>query len=187
MNSVVLLPMPRKIEARNGTFAGSAQRHVIQISGESPSKLLPAARVIQTAAQGAWSIAAGTCDASDIAVSVSIARFDGSQSQYTIDIQAEQIAIRASDPAMAYYAAQTVRQLFRQYPANLPCLHIEDWPDFPVRGVMLDISRDKVPTMATLYRLVDLLALMKINQLQLYTEHTFAYRDIRRCGRRRRR
>jgi hypothetical protein len=56
-------------------------------------------------------------------------------------------------------------------------LRIEDWPDFPVRGFMLDISRDKVPTMRTLFSLIDQLAELKINQLQLYTEHTFAYRD----------
>jgi hypothetical protein len=42
---------------------------------------------------------------------------------------------------------------------------------------MLDISRDRVPTMQTLLELVDLLAAWKINQLQLYTEHTFAYRN----------
>jgi len=42
---------------------------------------------------------------------------------------------------------------------------------------MLDISRDKVPTMATLFALVDKFAELKINQLQLYTEHTFAYRN----------
>jgi hypothetical protein len=41
---------------------------------------------------------------------------------------------------------------------------------------MLDISRDKVPTMATLFSLIDRLAEWKINQLQLYIEHTFAYR-----------
>ena len=40
---------------------------------------------------------------------------------------------------------------------------------------MLDISRNKVPTMETLCGLVDRLAGWKINQLQLYTEHTFAY------------
>ena len=58
-------------------------------------------------------------------------------------------------------------------------MEIEDSPDFLVRGVMLDISRDKVPTMATLRGLVDLLSSWKINQLQLYTEHTFAYRKHR--------
>jgi hypothetical protein len=40
---------------------------------------------------------------------------------------------------------------------------------------MLDISRDKVPTLATLQALVDRLAHWKVNQLQLYMEHTFAY------------
>jgi hypothetical protein len=44
---------------------------------------------------------------------------------------------------------------------------------------MLDISRDKVPTMKTLFDLVEMLASWKINQLQLYTEHTFAYRNHR--------
>jgi hexosaminidase len=42
---------------------------------------------------------------------------------------------------------------------------------------MLDISRDKVPTMETLKALIDRLAGWKINQVQLYTEHTFAFRD----------
>ena len=44
---------------------------------------------------------------------------------------------------------------------------------------MLDVSRCKVPTLDTLFELVDMLAGLKLNQLQLYTEHTFAYRDHR--------
>ena len=59
----------------------------------------------------------------------------------------------------------------------MPVGLVEDWPDLAVRGVMLDISRDKVPAMATLFALIDRLASWKINQVQLYTEHTFAYRD----------
>ena len=41
---------------------------------------------------------------------------------------------------------------------------------------MLDISRDKVPKMETLFGLVDDLSAWKVNHLQLYVEHTFAYR-----------
>jgi hypothetical protein len=48
---------------------------------------------------------------------------------------------------------------------------------FPQRGLMLDISRNRVPTMACLRRLVDAMAALHYNQLQLYTEHTFAYRE----------
>jgi hypothetical protein len=66
--------------------------------------------------------------------------------------------------------------LIQQLGPELPTLRCRDWPDYPNRGVMLDISRNKVPTMQSLYSLVDLLANWKVNQLQLYTEHTFAYR-----------
>lgn len=44
-----------------------------------------------------------------------------------------------------------------------------------VQGYQLDISRCKVPTMSTLFRMVDFLASLGYNQFQLYTEHTFAY------------
>lgn len=46
---------------------------------------------------------------------------------------------------------------------------------FESRGYLLDISRDRVPTMRTLREIIDILARCRYNQLQLYTEHTFAY------------
>lgn len=94
---------------------------------------------------------------------------------YLIEVDPQRIHLVAHDAAGLFYSHRTLAQLRRQLGARLANLRIEDWPDFPVRGVMLDISRDKVPTLATLFELVDLLASWKINQLQLYTEHTFAY------------
>jgi hypothetical protein len=87
----------------------------------------------------------------------------------------ERIGIVARDAAGLAHGFSTLTQLVRQYGKRLPQLHIEDHPDFAHRGVMLDISRDKVPTMATLFGLVDMLAEWKVNQFQLYIEHTFAY------------
>jgi hypothetical protein len=83
--------------------------------------------------------------------------------------------VDAADDAGAFYAEATLAQLARVHGGSLPVSEIEDWPDLPVRGVMLDVSRDKVPSMATLLTLVDRLASWKVNQLQLYMEHTFAY------------
>ncbi len=53
---------------------------------------------------------------------------------------------------------------------------IDDAPDFAKRGYMLDISRDKIPKLESLYATIDLLASLKYNHLQLYTEHAFAYK-----------
>jgi hexosaminidase len=72
-------------------------------------------------------------------------------------------------------ASATFRQLLREYGRKLPCLKIRDWPDFPRRGVMLDVSRGRVPKLETLLDLAEKLSDFKINELQLYTEHTFAY------------
>jgi len=72
-------------------------------------------------------------------------------------------------------ALATLAQLRRQYGGRLPRVEIEDAPAFATRGVMLDVSRNKVPTMASLEGWVDLLASLKFNHVQLYTEHTFAY------------
>jgi hypothetical protein len=46
---------------------------------------------------------------------------------------------------------------------------------FETRGYMLDISRDRIPTMRTLRLIVDILARCRYNQFQLYMEHSFAY------------
>ena len=40
---------------------------------------------------------------------------------------------------------------------------------FERRGYLLDISRDRIPTMKTLRETVDLLARCRYNELQLYT------------------
>ena len=96
---------------------------------------------------------------------------------YEIRIGPEGTEIRYGDDRGLRYAEQTFGQIRQSAPAEVPCLLVKDSPDFPVRGYMLDISRDRVPTRETLERLVDFLSRLRINHLQLYTEHTYAYRD----------
>ena len=105
----------------------------------------------------------------------------GQPEAYRLRIDENGILLEAATAAGALHGAVTLRQLARQAPAKgaLPCVHIEDWPDFPHRGFMLDVSRCKMPAMDELYALADLMAELKLNQLQLYTEHTFAYQKHR--------
>jgi hypothetical protein len=96
---------------------------------------------------------------------------------YAITIDPKGVRIEFREAAGLRMAMATMRQLLRQYGRSLPCLKIHDWPDFARRGVMLDISRGRVPKLETLLKLAGRLADFKLNELQLYTEHTFAYRD----------
>ncbi len=85
------------------------------------------------------------------------------------------VELRVASEAGLRHGRATLRQLIKQYGKRMPAMEIEDEPSFRTRGVMLDISRDKVPTTDTLRGLVERFAGLKLNHLELYTEHTFAY------------
>ncbi|HSR33548.1 MAG TPA: glycoside hydrolase family 20 zincin-like fold domain-containing protein [Anaerolineae bacterium] len=94
---------------------------------------------------------------------------------YALTIQRGRIVLYAGAPPGLFYAVQTLRQLVRTQGKALPTLRTFDWPTLPHRGLMLDVSRRKVPTLATLKHLVQELCHYKLNVLQLYTEHTFQF------------
>lgn len=95
--------------------------------------------------------------------------------EYRVEIGRGAANIEACDDEGVRSARATLAQLGRQYGERVPALRIDDGPAFAVRGLMLDVSRDRVPTMEHLFELVDTMAALKMNHLQLYTEHTFAY------------
>jgi hexosaminidase len=107
---------------------------------------------------------------------------------YTLRVGAGAIEIAASSQHGLQHGLATLVQLITLASGapgrlTLPCLTLEDWPDLPARGAMLDVSRDRVPTLATARLLIDRLARWKLNQLQLYMEHTFAYAGHERVWR----
>ena len=133
--------------------------------------LLPAPRTIRGAA-GAFKVPPGSKDPAGVKRRIAA----GLPAQgYRLGITGSGIDISAADPAGLFYGMATLRQALEQSDGGLACGEIIDWPDFPARGVMLDVSRTRVPTMETLFSLIDMFAGLKLNHLQLYTEHTFAY------------
>ena len=72
---------------------------------------------------------------------------------YQLDIAPEGVTLIYGGTAGALYGVSTLKQLLLQYQGTLPCLHIEDEPDYAQRGVLYDISRDRMPTLETLYKL----------------------------------
>jgi hexosaminidase len=179
--NILLLPQPRTLHTREGQLPLCAGQ-TIRLIAPKPMGLTMAGASVQKAVREAagweWSLIAGKGGPSEgVCVTIEVAESDSLPEQgYSLTVSPQGATIRSRAAAGAFYGAQTLAQLIHQFPNALPCVQIEDYPDFPARGVMLDISRDKVPTLQTLYELVDLLASWKINQLQLYTEHTFAYR-----------
>jgi hexosaminidase len=173
---IQLLPQPRKLNFSDGFCA--LQGKWIALNHDPAHDFLLAGKVAQQALEAytgrACGLVGGQNDQSLLTLTYGeIGHAEG----YQLVIDARSVQIIAQDQAGAFYGAQTLKQILQTCGGQLPQLSIEDYPDFPARGVMLDISRNKVPTMETLLGLIDWLAGLKINQIQLYTEHTFAYQN----------
>ncbi len=180
---LIFLPQPQEITFTGDVFA-LPEGGLIALNGPDIPALWFTAVWLQDAllenAQVDYELVGGTAvPSADVIVQLNVIPGSVRHEQgYELTIGEGRIDAVANTPAGLFYAVQTLTQLLEQVGAGreLPTLRGRDWPDFPQRGLMLDISRDKVPTMDTLFDLVDMLASWKINQFQLYTEHTFAYR-----------
>ncbi len=94
---------------------------------------------------------------------------------YHLSVTTDGIRLTGFGEAGLLYAVQTLRQLIRQYGTSLPVVEIADEPAIANRGFYQDVSRGRIPTLAELKRLADMCSFYKINQLQLYVEHSYLF------------
>ncbi len=181
----LLLPRPQEAGTPGGSFA-LPERPLLSFQGAAARA---AGRRLTTELEDLGApplIAAGEADA-DIRLEIDASAVGdgavGEQEGYVLEVGPRGARVRGASQAGLGYGVATLAQWLRIHLWGqgsgrrvVPALEVVDRPDFAHRGVMLDVSRDKVPTLDTLKQLVDLLASWKINQLQLYMEHTFAYR-----------
>lgn len=156
-----LFPRPRELSLRGGFLPVPDATHPTARFLANLPTTLPAAQAALTAGEP------GPCR-------IELAESLGPEN-YFIEITAGGIRLKAPDAAGILYGAQSLQQIWAQNPSALPCVDIVDGPDLAVRGFMLDVSRCKVPTQAELRQLIPALARLRVNQLQLYIEHTFAF------------
>lgn len=91
---------------------------------------------------------------------------------YELTVTSRSVVIRAPTQAGLFYGVQTFLQLFppEVFSSNVvarvdwqaPCLRIRDWPRFPWRGLMLDVSRHYFDK-SEIESLLDAMALHKLN------------------------
>jgi hypothetical protein len=175
-----LLPRPRSVRAGTGCF---------ELRDDLPIVLEPGARDDDDrSADRLRRAVAETCDvdlaveghseADDLGPRIELHRRTGAglpEQGYRLSISPVRIEVAAGGAPGLRYAVETLCQLLPSS-GRVPACEIEDAPDFRYRGVMLDVSRGKVPTLEALRDVVDVCARLKLNVLMLYTEHTFRFR-----------
>jgi len=172
-----MLPMPKKIKFNEGEFKLYPNTEIVLHSSCS-SKELMAVKLLREDIEKviAFQLPINKIFGEAFTNSIYIKKLPMAKDAYTLTISSEKIEILGGE-AGVFYGIQTLRQIIKTKGRKLKALEIVDEPDFQVRGFYHDVTRGKVPTLDTLKELADRAAFYKINQLQLYVEHTFAFKN----------
>lgn len=175
MSGYYLLPKPKECKWGTGTYLLQETVEIV-LSSACALEVNEFARLLKEELRESLgvtvSIARSLTERGDIWIEQSSEMDAG---EYELSITQEGVILTALQPNDLLHAVQTLRQIIRQSGTELPFVEIKDKPDFKVRGFYHDVTRGKIPTMETLYGLIDRMSFYKLNQLQLYVEHTFAY------------
>ena len=172
------LPQPKRAEARSGVWTLTPHTRIVLRPGTAPEALLYAEMLrdaVRDQAGFCPALGRGEAAGGDIALGIDPAL---PAVRYTLTVSPEGAVIAAGDDEALCNGVQTLIQYLERHGAVLPALFVEDWPDLLNRGYYQDCSRGRVPTLDYLKRVADLLCRYKINQWQLYIEHTYLFRDL---------
>ncbi|MDA0991137.1 MAG: hypothetical protein O3A51_10350, partial [Verrucomicrobia bacterium] len=175
--TLTLIPQPKKLRARKGRCLLPNTGTI----GISHPQFADVAR----AAKALWPKLTLSAAVEGLPNALVITTGTSLQPQgYRLRLHTKGVQLEAATPAAACHGLQTLQQIVRQAPSGtVPCCTIDDWPDFENRGVYYDVTRGRVPTREQLINLATRLADYKINELQLYIEHTFLFRGHPLIGR----
>jgi len=175
--SVSIIPQPVSIEYDDGCFQIGPETHVIaeNEAAMEASKLIDAlapAMGFKLALTNASQRRRGS-----ITLELEKGPFKLGEEGYMLRITPRRILIRAKKPAGLFYGIQTLLQLlpeqiFGKTKAEdvewkVPCVRITDFPRFQWRGLLVDPARHFIPK-HDLLRFIDIMALHKLNSLQIH-------------------
>jgi len=173
-----LLPSPKKLVAREGAFRLRPGAPIVLPEGAGESDFF-SARALQAAVLGRAGLSPPIethARHEDLGPRIELLRLRTLGDGYRLLISKERVRAEGDGEAGLRYAALSLSQLWPRRSRSVAACEIEDAPDLKKRGLLLDISRGKVPTLATLKGVVDFMVGLKLNLLMLYTEHVFQFR-----------
>lgn len=172
-----IIPIPTKTEWKSGEFVFTSCTRVLFDKGNK--KLNDAVIPLVSKFKKAASInllSTARCTGRSV-VSVSLNNSISNEEGYQLNISKQKVEIIAQKPAGVFYAIQSLLQLLPEsiesssFVNNIqwkvPCVQIEDAPRLIYRGIMLDVARYYMAT-DSIKRIIDLLAMQKMNRLQLH-------------------
>lgn len=170
-----LLPQPQQWNQMEGNYTIAYDRKILLDTSCSPNAY-SYAKLLQedmTAYMGyTLPVTRGTSRKTAVTLAVDTQM---RTEEYGLDVNESGIFVAGGSDQGLFYGVQTLRQMIRQAGACIPCTEIFDYPRIPNRGYYHDVTRGRIPTLDYLKKLVDKISFYKLNQLQLYVEHSFLF------------
>lgn len=94
---------------------------------------------------------------------------------YTITLAGDSVVIGYASPRARLLALSTLSRLREVNPDGIPAATIEDWPDFPYRGLMIDIARNFMG-ITELQKIAQQMSRYRMNKLHLHFADDEAWR-----------
>lgn len=163
-----VVPELKQWTGKDGNFTPGKDARIVCTS-QNP-ELLRIARMFADDYQQMFgqtlSVAQSKATSGDFVLSLSADKKLGEEG-YAIKIS-DRVIISAPTPTGLYWSTRTLLQLAEQnQERSLPQGTIRDYPDYPLRGFMIDCGRKFIP-MAYLQDLVKIMAYYKMNTLQVH-------------------
>jgi hexosaminidase len=169
-----IYPMPAVYKVSKHSLA-LADRRYIHLSTDHSENFIERLLEFVQASPLSIELTYGQVPTDQILIDVRLKGAKTQTERYQITTSNAGYQLEAATECGLYRGLCSLEQVLNRSDRQAPFVTITDEPDFEQRGVMLDISRCKVPTLDTLKTLIEQFAKLKYNQLQLYTEHTFRF------------
>jgi hexosaminidase len=163
----VLVPYPATVEARDGAFRleGTIVLSVPPGDLEARGVALHLRDMLKGAGRR-FVVSDRAPAAGQRAIVLARSAAAASDEAYTLDVAPDRVTISAASRKGLFYGTVTAWQLATQdNAAGLPAIHIADTPRYRWRGVLIDSARH-FQSVAELKRLIDVMAMYKLNTLQ---------------------
>ncbi len=170
-----IIPTPQELVQKEGCFCITPETVIVADSFEKPFAILRLKEHIKKKCVTDCRILGKRIENAIYFKTKSLA---GDEQAYEMDVTEAGITISAEGYSGMYYGAVTLCQLIDEYGIHIPCCHIRDFCNVKARGILFDVTRGRVPKLETLKNWVQTMSYYKLNQLYLYTEHTFEYHNI---------
>ncbi|MGH7978903.1 MAG: family 20 glycosylhydrolase, partial [Limisphaerales bacterium] len=173
-NQLALIPLPQKVEQMDGTFSLNAQTRIYADRASLKTARFLAQRLRKSTGfplKVHWNIF-GRSPRNAILFTTKRANRSVGTEGYDLTVSSDGVVIRAPTQAGVFYGGETLMQLLPPeiFSTNVvamdwkaPCVQIEDWPRFPWRGLMLDVSRHFF-NKTEVEKILDEMALYKLNR-----------------------